>query len=285
MMETSIKPHLMVAENISLWLASGIVLDSEVLTYINTTFSHPTWPELQRILCDASDCELDSLLDLIFYPNESMQIQLESCLEKCAIDKEHEERVIALLHRKIPKVRLFDPDKRQSITIDAPAWAIALMVERLHLTKRHHPMILKSIHQFIPDELQNRLKVCLRNKQRPCSEAQASFLSTFIEKSAPIHTDFWDLYRFLVGFLDEIESDEDFYVVLVESKRSCHESLQTITRLEAQYANSNMETMLMQGIRIPFIDKQAARRRLAMIDNICYTVFGRVADFGELISG
>jgi hypothetical protein len=271
-----------VAEEICSMLGQGIVLEPGVMDYIDSTFSNPSWSEFQQIFREASDCELDSLLELIFFPNEAMQIQLEARLEACRLYKEDEEGLIAYIRQKLPSVQLFSPSRSKSTTIDAPEWAIAQLVQRLNIDKSHHPRVLKTIDRFIPAKLQDRLKVCLRNKQKPFSDGQMTFLCIFIEKNTPEKYDFWEVFQFLVGFLDEIENDADLFAALVESKRSCIECLQNVTRLEAQLAKSNMETMLMQGIRIPYIDKEAARQKLEMIDNICYTVFGKIMDFGEM---
>jgi hypothetical protein len=282
MMTAHDRPFETVAEKISNLLNQGIELDTEVLGYIDSTFSNPSWSELQQILADASDCELDSLLELIFFPSEGMQIQLEKCLEQCGLIKQDEMRVIAYIQENNPSVELFAATHKKGITIHSPPWAITQLVRRLNIDKRQPPRVIEAIDQFIPLHLQDRLKVCLRNKQKPLSENHLLLLCEFIEKSASGKTGFWGVFQFLVGLFDEIGDDVDLFAALAESKRACIESLQSVAKLEAQFEKSNMETMLMQGIRIPYIDKQAARQKLEMIDHICYTVFGKIADVGEL---
>ncbi|MCK4984722.1 MAG: hypothetical protein KAS40_04340, partial [Desulfobacterales bacterium] len=58
-------------------LRSGLALDAATLHYIDSTFSNPFIGELEELLQDESSCETDSLIELLFFPDESVQLQLE----------------------------------------------------------------------------------------------------------------------------------------------------------------------------------------------------------------
>jgi len=70
------------ADEIKKILGQGIDLNDDVVHYIDSTFSNPTVEELQTILADDSNCEKDSLMELLFFPDESMQVQLEESWRK-----------------------------------------------------------------------------------------------------------------------------------------------------------------------------------------------------------
>ena len=50
-------------------LEKGIHLNSHVLHYIDSSFSHPSPVQLQMILDDTENPETDSLLELLFFPD------------------------------------------------------------------------------------------------------------------------------------------------------------------------------------------------------------------------
>jgi len=53
--------------------------------FIDSTFSSPCINELEKIITDDSDCERDSLIELIFFPDEEIQAKLEEISWKAII--------------------------------------------------------------------------------------------------------------------------------------------------------------------------------------------------------
>jgi hypothetical protein len=62
-------------------LENGGRLTDATLAYIETALFPPAADRLIALLTDESDCERDSLLDLIFFPDQAVQIELEPLLE------------------------------------------------------------------------------------------------------------------------------------------------------------------------------------------------------------
>ena len=71
----------MLADRILEILEEGIFLSDEVVQYIDSTFSNPSIEEFKEILQDDSNCEKDSLVELLFFPDVSLQYQLERLLD------------------------------------------------------------------------------------------------------------------------------------------------------------------------------------------------------------
>ena len=80
-MEAGEERDLKGAEKIEEVFQNGFSLDSKVLHYIDSTFSNPSATEIEKILTGESDFEKETLLKLIFSPDESMQFLLEEFLE------------------------------------------------------------------------------------------------------------------------------------------------------------------------------------------------------------
>ena len=70
-----------VAEKIIAILQNGLTLGEDTQHFIDSTFSNPSVSELEEILQDDSNCERDSLLELLFFPDESLQLQFEPLID------------------------------------------------------------------------------------------------------------------------------------------------------------------------------------------------------------
>ncbi|MBW1847221.1 MAG: hypothetical protein JRJ27_08800, partial [Deltaproteobacteria bacterium] len=68
---------IVLAEKIEKIFQEGIVLSHDVLHFVDSTFSNSTIKEFGDIFTDESNLERESLIELIFSPDESMQVQLE----------------------------------------------------------------------------------------------------------------------------------------------------------------------------------------------------------------
>ncbi|MBW2706717.1 MAG: hypothetical protein JRD84_10465, partial [Deltaproteobacteria bacterium] len=100
------------ADEIKKIIGKGIDLNEDVVHYIDSTFSNPTIEELQTILGDDANCEKDSLMDLLFFPDESMQIQLEETLERYRPENEDRNNILTSLCRDPLQVTFHFEDDR-----------------------------------------------------------------------------------------------------------------------------------------------------------------------------
>jgi hypothetical protein len=123
------------AKKIRKILDKGITLSSDVIHYIDSTFTNPTISELQSILHDDSNCEKDSLMELLFFPDESMQIQLEELLENLQMSKPDEKKVLDSLCRESPQVTVRFPEERGSLNLILPQEGVPAFVSRLRISK------------------------------------------------------------------------------------------------------------------------------------------------------
>ncbi|MDF1593464.1 MAG: hypothetical protein P1P89_18295 [Desulfobacterales bacterium] len=258
----------------------GLALTPEAQHYIDSTFSNPTLPELEAILCDESNCEKDSLLELIFFPDQALQVQLEALLESHDFAPEDEEKVSRALRAKGLQTTLLFSDNRGSLALAVPDWVIGRFISRLNIAKKPDPALVDAIRRYVPRPYQALCRVKLRNTRFTFTPNKISFLNVFFKKMTAEFRIVFSAYDFLLAFLDELEDDTDLFRALTQKKRFYFQNLQKAERFSAQLKNSNMETLLLQGVRMPYINTDEARRRIGLIDRICYAVFGK-SDFLE----
>lgn len=277
------KYDLLVAE-IKKVLARGTTLSREVVDYIDSTFSNPSITELQTILQDDADCEKDSLEDLLFFPDEATQAQLEPFLENNAYEKEDEIIVTSRLSRSPFSISLYFPDNRGILQLEMPATACAQLVSRLNISRQPHHRLVASVNQHVITELQLAVKVKIRNSRFAPTEKKMAFLSSLFEKLDSRNRDFLKCLSFALGFLEELSEHADILQTLMAQKRFYLKNLKKAEQFEALFQKSNMETLLMQGRRASYFDKTDAREKMLMIDKISRAVFGRT-EFYDLAPG
>ena len=273
-----------IAAEINKILSRGIDLSGDVVHYIDSTFSNPTIEELQTILGDDADCEKDSLMDLLFFPDESMQIQLEETLERFRLEKKEQNKVLISLCRDPLKVTFHFEDDRGRLILQIPEDVIPQFLTRLKMSKHIDKKLIESIRNYGDDENVNRFKVKIRNSQFTPSDEKTGFLCSLFDKIGPRSNDIFDCLEFVLGFLDELKQDGDIYQGLMTKKKFYFINLQKAQKMDARLEKHNIETLMAQGQRVALIDQNDARRKMRIIDRISRAVFGKTEFFEQPVS-
>ena len=263
-------------------LTRGITLDEDVVHYIDSTFSNPTIKELQAILHDDSNCEKDSLMELLFFPDEKLQIELEEMLETFQLEKQDEDCVLEALGRESLPVSMRLPQGRGSLNLALPHEVAPGFIARLHISKHLDGKLREAVNNFADLEAGIGYKVKLRNSRFSPGEKKIQLLCDLFEKLEPQSHDFEACLEFVLSFLGELGDVQDMYQALMAKKRFYLRSLQKAKKLEAQLQKNNLETLLSQGKRVILVDQADARKKMLIIDRISRAVFGQTEYFEEL---
>ena len=264
-------------------LGNGITLGSDVVHYIDSTFSNPTVEELQAILHDDSNCEKDSLMELLFFPDESMQLALEEMLENLQLEKQDEDKVLDALCREALQVNMRLPEDRGSLNLVFPRDVAAGFIARLHISKHLDGKLREFINKYADENARNGYKVKIRNSRFSPGEHKIQFLCDFFEKLGPQSHDFNICLDFALSLLDELPEDQDLYQALMTKKRFYLRSLQKAKKMEAQLQKNNLETLLSQGKRVILVNQADARHKMLIIDRISRAIFGQTEYFEDLL--
>ena len=272
------------ADEIKKILGQGIDLSGDVVHYIDSTFSNPTIEELQTILGDDANCEKDSLMDLLFFPDESMQIQLEETLERYRLENEDENKVLNCLCRDPLQVTFRFEDDRGRLILQVPEDVIPQFLTRLKISKHTDDKLIESIRNYGDEKNVNRFKVKIRNSQFTSTDEKTGFLCSLFDKIGPRSNDIFDCLEFVLGFLDELKQDGDIYQALMTKKKFYFINLQKAQKMDARLEKHNIETLMAQGQRVALIDQNDARRKMRIIDRISRAVFGKTEFFEQPVS-
>ena len=265
----------LLAEKIAAIFKRGITLSKDARHYIDSTFSSPLRGELAKILEDESSCETEPLLEMIFFPDETQQIQLEPMLTRYRFEKSDRPKILESLFSQPLETVLFFPGPQGKLRLKVPRAAAAQFISRLNISKKIDSRLLKSLDQYVDEKLKARFKVRLRNTRFDFTENKVAFLKRFFVNMKTETKIVSDCFDFLLVFFDELKDDRDIYRGLMEKKRFYFQNIQKVLRAESQLKKSNLETLILQGGRMLFFDKQEAEQNIRRIDEISRAVFNR----------
>ena len=266
------------------YMAGGIALTEDVRRFMEATFGDASVAALRALLSDESSAERDSLLDLVFFPDPSLQIAIEPILANYRLTGAD----VTLLAEQLKAVpvatHLRIPGTDATVPTAMPASLIDAFLARLNITWQPAEGLSASMEHmdagsFSPagddKEGRLRLRVLLRNAALRQTLVQVRFLCDFFERRLPEDKDFVDQLTFLLVFMKEHEDSTNIYLSLMDRKKFIFQHLLKARRSVALAARTNMETMIMTGVRTPYFDIPTAERSLVMIDSIAVAVFGR----------
>ena len=270
---------ILLAERIVKILKDGIHLNSDVMHFIDSTFSSPCINELEKIIADNSDCERDSLIELIFFPDEEIQARLEALLEIHNYCKEDEKKVLDYLSSGQIESTIHFPDDKGTLSVKMPYEAAGRFLTRLNINRNIDEKISAAIDTGVSQKLKISVKVKLRNTVNEIAENKIFFLCDFFEKMESESGDFLECLDFTLSFLDEAENTSDLFRALMDKKRFYYKNVQRAEKFRQQLEKGNMETMILQGVKAPYINIEDEKRKMDLIDKISLSVFGRAEYF------
>jgi hypothetical protein len=265
--------YLKGAEKIEEVFQNGFILDSKVLHYVDSTYSNPSSAEIEKILTGDSDYEKEALFKLIFFPDESTRILLEEFFIK--EDIREEESIRAYFSGKNTETKIKFPDKRETIHILLPPRFADVFISHLNISKRFGEKLIKAISAVSCDKKRVFTRIKLKDTGKSFSEKDEEFIALFLEKFGEEKKDFRECLDLVIEVLSEKGDDADIYNAFSYKKAASYRSLLHAERFEKQLERDNIETLLLQGIRPVSVDKDAALRKMRLIDRICLAVFGK----------
>ncbi len=266
------KKCFLLAEKIERIFRDGFVLSNDIMHYIDSTFSNPSINEFEEIIYDEDNCERESLIELLFFPDEPVQIKLEELLESKDFKKEDEEKVINYILNKKLVTTIHFPENKGSIKFIVPKLSALQFVSRLNISRKLNKRLLETINKFVSDKRKNLVKIRLRNDSVKLTENKIMFMCSFFEKLKVEENCFFKCLDFILDFFERLDDDSNILLSLENRKEFYFQNLQKAARFEELLHKNNMETLISGGVRIPHISKEDAMHNIVTIDTITLAV-------------
>lgn len=261
-------------------LGGDIQLSESVVHYLDSTLAVTSGDELIASLMDPDNCEADTALELIFFPDEAVQERLEAILAGTGLTGEDVSEITHTLCKQNLKARLCFPDRRGKAALPVPEAAIRQMISRLHLTRTIPRPIAAAIDQSLADAPSAcRVRVKLRNARIAYTNNQIDFLCALIkaiaQPSAQQPDDFWQLLDLAIFLLEQTEPGADIYDALMAHKKHLIKAIRAGEKNQQALASNIVEALIMKGMNVSAIDVAAARETIDRIDRISIAVYGK----------
>ena len=262
-------------------LEERLFIDDQLQHYIDSTYLNPSDAALKEMFDDAASSDIASLFELVFSPDEGFQAAVEDDLQRGGFTPGDQRQVTEALLERPLEVRLVFLRRPLSLAVAMPPENAERFVELLHIGRKADPGIVKAANRFLDPASRNHVMVMLPNAKESFTENEVHFLIKMIEKSGPELSGFQACLNLVLSLLREHPDPFDMYRLLTEQKRMHLKNLKNHQRLESQIRGHNMETVLLKGLRIPYLDAAEARNQVALIDTLTHAVFGKIPLSGE----
>ncbi len=258
------------------YFAKGLTLDVEIIKYIDSTFGVSTAEELSAILEEDAGAEVDSLIELILFPDLPLQIFIEPFLAEAGFSEADEAEIIESIGRREPSIRLDFGGKGGTLSLRMDRSAAAAFIHRLHIQNSPHPRLIAAIDGYADELIKAFLKVEIRNSRLLFSESRLSFLCRLITAIAPATQADAAPILFSLDFLQELAQDADDETIFEELVLRKHYLTHLLNRaqdFERKRQAYNMEILILQGGRMPHIDIADTRQKIGMIDDMAWAIY------------
>jgi hypothetical protein len=257
-------------------LERGMDLSPETLRFIDGTFSDPSAAEVEAILKDEASVERDSLLELLFSPDEALQVELENLLALPHRSSPDAQEVAArLTMAPLPVIFRF-PDGRGELQVALTPPLARRLTSGLRIGRNLPAPAVDAIDVNFSGRTRQRLRVMIRNARFDFTPAKTEFLCALIPRVDVQDDDGRECFAFAMELLAERGEPEDIYATLVARRKWLAKALHFSQRQREYLAQSNVETLLSQGQRLTWVDEASSRRQIGFIDRICLAVFGAI---------
>jgi len=257
-------------------LERGMDLSPETLRFIDGTFSHPSAAELEAILKDDASVERDSLLELLFSPDEALQVELENLLALPHRTSPDAQEVAARLAMTLLPVIFRFPDGRGELQVVLTPQLARRLTSGLRIGRNLPAPAVDVIDVNLSGRARQRLRVMIRNARFDFTPSKTEFLRNLIPRLDVQDDDGRNCFAFALELLAERGEPEDIFAKLVARRKWLTKALHHSQRQREHLAQANVETLLSQGQRLTWVDDAASRRQIGFIDRICLAVFGGI---------
>jgi len=258
-------------------LEVGISVTEEVLDYVEATFGTR---DLTAVLADEDSGEVDSLLELLFYPDTSLQMAYETQWGRETFTENDVIAVTDALCATPITARLRRPDNGTAITLPVPEFACRTFVQRLRIGHKIHPDLANIMDNRTKDNSM-KIRVQLRNARLVWSKHQITLMTLFLTHIPSQAKNLLTDLDFLISILPEMAAGDDAYTFLTGKKFFYFKSLCSAEDFERKRTASNMEIMMMSGARSAHGNIEEWRQLMRRVDRICQALFGRTEFFQQ----
>ncbi len=272
------KRTMAIANEIANLLENGIHLSADTVHYLESTYGISRPEEIFKALTLPFDTEMESLCEMIFFPDEAQQIILEPVIEESRLETcEDASSLAAILAQRAIETVLYFPKGELLADVPIPEPALYQFINRLRIYRRIDPRITEKVNECISSSnTATAIKVVLRNTMFDFEEHRVSAICSFLTQVEQNNRDYLNLFVFFCNLLDTMNPDENLHLALVKAKRRYVEMIRQSEKTEKDLKKQAMEVMIMNRTPVAAVNIEEVYKNISYIDRIAMSLFGKV---------
>lgn len=267
----------------------------DILNFIETTL-FPVQADRLALFLGSDDTARDSLLLLMFSPDEAAQCHIESILATAPCTPDEEAVLKDHFLAQTIRIPVFLPESGLLSEMAVPAWAISNYMRPLRLSRKLPDQLEAVIRTALPAALSLVVRVVLRNSSLALTRFHEVVLCRFFERipapaSASELESVLEFRAMLNALLDvlafpdttgkaESGGSVSLYDRLMQAKQTLLAELHQSQRTARLLRQSTLETLMSQGIRSVSGDCDDLRVRIGRMDRLCLVLTDRALPQG-----
>jgi hypothetical protein len=268
-----------IIDGIKALVTDGFVVDAATVQYIESTHGDLSPAQVKALLEDVTDSEGEALLELIFFPDETIQIGFEPLLAHNPLNCNEVSEITRYFSSRSLITAIRFPLAGGKIVMNMPSSAMVRFIHHLNLDWQLDPRMGIVIDACFQGQRNLQIRVPLRNARIDLTPPRWTFLKYFLQNFSPAHGDFDPCLSLVLALLPQMDSGTDTYHLLAEQKKHAFQTLLQAQRFQRLLQRSNMETLMLQGLRPPPESIASLRCQMRRMDAVSRAVFGKCAYF------
>ena len=256
-------------------LTRGVPMTDDVRAFMQATFGGC---DPAAIFTTAAPCELDTLLELLFFPDPALRLQYEIEWGDYAFCDADLEAVLDALTATALPAHLDAGASGAPFVFELPAFVCRTFVRRLNITWQPPDPIRQATNQTSDCGWAKTIMARLRHSGVKWHVGQIEMMVSWARQADLPTAEASEELPWLLALLPELAPDRSPHDFLIEKKAFYFESL---CRAEAfaRRCREPMELLMVQGYRAGCGSIAQWRDNMERIDRLCLRLFGRTTFF------
>ena len=272
---TACSPTLELIQWIDQYFSTSFVLTSDHLQFMQSTFGTQN---LSEVLEQTMDCEFESLLALICYPDQHVFIIFEERWGHTRFSNKDIEQILDHFFNN-PMVICIEPSSSHNgatVTLELPSHILDAFVHQLKIDRSIPSPLVGCLSTLVSPLQQAEFRSIIRHAPLVRHHNQVALVQRFVENMAPQSDTHTLLFREMVALLAELAPNQDGESFFMSKKAYYRHLLNRADDFEQRRRDQAMEILMSQGVRASFGSVIHWQRRLALIDRLFHHLYGRL---------
>lgn len=260
-----------VADEVARWLGEAHDPAPALTHYAEVTLGTSEAAALRGALADPDHPEREVLLELLFFPDHALKVQVEPHVAEggaTGLDAAVTREVLA----RVQEGR-FVLAGGEVLTVPLSEEAVLGLVRRLRIGATPPQDVRRAALQRLDALMAVRVGVLFRHARLEWSMEQTNFVVDALRNLPQAGEEMLDMLGWTAAFLGGLGAGQDILDGLRVRWREAYRNVGRAERFAKALASSNYETMIMQGIREPHFDTETLREDMYRADELARAVF------------